>query len=66
MSLLQYKTRADVPTNGGNVLVANFGPVAYHDPEPRYLEDYLRFAKPLGVKGGERLDGGKGTRPEDR
>jgi hypothetical protein len=50
--------RAYVPATGGQILVANFGPVAYHDPEPRFLEDYLRWAKPLGASAGDRMNGG--------
>jgi hypothetical protein len=50
------ESRAYVAANGEQVLVANFGPVASHEPEARFLEDYLRWAKPIGAKAGERMD----------
>jgi hypothetical protein len=56
------EARAYVPVNGGQVLVANFGPVAYHDAENRFLEDYLRWAKPIVVSAGERMDSSRHCR----
>jgi len=53
------EARAFVPASGeGVILVYPFGPVAYRDDlRPRFLEDQLRFAKPLNATAGERMRG---------
>jgi hypothetical protein len=53
------EARAFVPVNrDGPVLVYSFGPVGYRDDlRPKFLEDQLRFAKPLRATAGERMDG---------
>jgi hypothetical protein len=39
------------------VLVYSFGPVAYRDDlRPKFLEDQLRFAKPLNATAAERME----------
>lgn len=54
------EARAFVPVNReGPILIYSFGAVAYRDDlRPRFLEDELRFAKPLNASAGERMTGG--------
>lgn len=53
------EARAFVPVNReGPVLVYSFGAVAYRDDlRPKFLEDELRFAKPLGATAADRMQG---------
>ncbi len=55
------EARAFVPADGvGPVLVYSFGPVAYRDDlRPAFLENELRFAKPLHASAGDRMDTAK-------
>jgi len=52
------EARAFVPVNrDGPVLVYAFGPVAYRDDlRPKFLEDQLRYAKPLSATAAQRMD----------
>jgi hypothetical protein len=53
------EARAFVPVVGdGPVLVYAFGPVAYRDElQAKFLNDQLRFAKPLGASAASRMNG---------
>jgi hypothetical protein len=55
------EARAFVPAGSdGPVLVYSFGPVAYRDDlRPRFLEDQLSFAKPLGASAADRMTAGQ-------
>jgi hypothetical protein len=52
------EARAFVPVaHEGPVLVYGFGPVAYRELKPKFLNDQLRFAKPLNATAGDRMTG---------